>query len=104
MTKRKVALIILAFLFGCLTGITIFYLKTTPRHSIPIYRDIAEPVKSFAEIVKTVSPSVVNISTTRTVQNPPTLEDLFEFLPPYGNSQGKKMERNKHGLRCHCFS
>ncbi|GAQ95196.1 serine protease Do [Thermodesulfovibrio aggregans] len=97
MTKRKVALIILAFLFGCLTGITIFYLKTTPRHSIPIYRDIAEPVKSFAEIVKTVSPSVVNISTTRTVQNPPTLEDLFEFLPPYGNSQGKKWKETSMG-------
>lgn len=97
MTKRKLSLIILTFLIGCLAGITIFYLITTPRQSIPIYKDIIEPVKSFSEIVKAVSPSVVNISTTRTVQSPPTLEDLFEFLPPYGNSQGKKWKEMSMG-------
>jgi len=74
-----------------------FYLITTPRQSIPIYKDIIEPVKSFSEIVKAVSPSVVNISTTRTVQSPPTLEDLFEFLPPYGNAQGKKWKEMSMG-------
>ncbi|MGB9711145.1 MAG: DegQ family serine endoprotease [Thermodesulfovibrio sp.] len=97
MTRKKLALIILTFIIGCLSGITLFYLITTTRQSIPIYRDIAEPVKSFAEIVKAVSPSVVNISTTRTVQNPPTLEDLFEFLPPFGNSQGKKWKEMSMG-------
>lgn len=97
MTKRKIGLIILSFAIGCLAGILIFYLLSTPKQSIPIYRDIAEPVKSFAEIVKAVSPSVVNISTTRTVQSPPTLEELFESLPPFGNSQGKRWKEMSMG-------
>lgn len=97
MNRKKLSLIILIFAIGCLTGVIIFYFITAPRQSIPIYRDIAEPVKSFAEIVKAVSPSVVNISTTRTVQSPPTLEDLFEFLPPFGNSHGKKWKEMSMG-------
>ncbi len=97
MTKRKLSLFTLIFAIGCLTGVVVFYLISAPRQSIPIYRDIAEPVKSFAEIVKAVSPSVVNISTTRTVQSPPTLEDLFEFLPPFGNSHGKKWKEMSMG-------
>jgi len=97
MTKRKIILIILIFFTGFLIGATIFSLIQRPRQSIPIYSNIAQPVKSFAEIVKTVSPSVVNISATRTVQSPPTLEDLFEFLPPFGNSQGKRWKEMSMG-------
>jgi len=96
MTKRKLLLIGLIFVVGLLTGIITFYLISTPKQSIPIYRDV-QAVKSFAEIVKAVSPSVVNISTTRTVQSPPTLEELFESLPPFGNSQGKKWKEMSMG-------
>lgn len=95
--KKKTALLIVIFIAGLLAGVTIFYFINKPKQSIPIYRDIVEPVKSFSEIVKAVSPSVVNISTTRTVNTPPTLEDLFEFLPPYGNSQGKKWKEMSMG-------
>lgn len=95
--KKKTALLIVVFIAGILAGVTIFYFINKPKQSIPIYRDIVEPVKSFSEIVKAVSPSVVNISTTRTVTTPPTLEDLFEFLPPYGNSQGKKWKEMSMG-------
>ncbi|MEN2994359.1 MAG: DegQ family serine endoprotease [Thermodesulfovibrio sp.] len=97
MDKKKINLFILIFAIGCLTGVIIFYLTTSSKRSIPIYTDITEPVKSFAEIVKAVSPSVVNISTTRTVQSPPTLEDLFEFLPPFGNSHGKRWKEMSMG-------
>jgi len=95
--KKNLGFIILFFIIGCLSGIAIFYLLTKPKQSIPIYRDIGEPVKSFAEIVKAVSPSVVNISTTRTLTSPPTLEDLFDFLPPLDNSQGKKWKELSKG-------
>ncbi|MCS7164606.1 MAG: DegQ family serine endoprotease [Thermodesulfovibrio sp.] len=97
MDKKKIYLFILIFAIGCVTGVIIFYLTTSSKRSIPIYTDITEPVKSFAEIVKAVSPSVVNISTTRTVQSPPTLEDLFEFLPPFGNSHGKRWKEMSMG-------
>lgn len=97
MKIKKFLFIILIFAFGLTSGISIFYLLSKPKYSIPIYKDFVEPVKSFSDIVKAVSPSVVNISTTRTVQNPPTLEDLFEFLPPLGNSQGKKWKELSMG-------
>ena len=87
---KKNSLVLLAFFFGIFLGIAVFYSLSKPKQSLPIYRDIVEPVKSFSEIVKNISPSVVNISTTRTLNVPPTLEDLFEMLPPGGNSQIKK--------------
>lgn len=95
--KKKTTLLIIIFLIGIISGPSIFYLINKPKQSIPIYRDIIEPVKSFSDIVKAVSPSVVNISTTRTVNTPPTLEDLFEFLPPFGNSQNKKWKELSMG-------
>lgn len=97
MIRKKTALIIVIFITGFLLGITLFYFINKPSQSIPIYRDIVEPVKSFSEIVKTVSPSVVNISTTRTVSKPSTLEDLFDFLPPFGNSHGKRWKEMSMG-------
>ncbi|MCS7215548.1 MAG: DegQ family serine endoprotease [Thermodesulfovibrio sp.] len=97
MDKKKIGFIAIIFILGCLAGLLIFHLVSPLKQSIPIYRDITEPVKSFAEIVKAVSPSVVNISTTRTVQSPPTLEDLFELLPPFGNSHGKRWKEMSMG-------
>lgn len=95
--KKKTALLILIFVTGFLLGTIIFYFINKPKQSLPIYRDIVEPVKSFSEIVKAVSPSVVNISTMRTVNTPPTIDELFEFLPPFGNSQGKKWKEMNMG-------
>ncbi len=97
MINRKIFLFIAIFVSGVLVGFGIFNFFSRAPQSIPIYRDIVEPVKSFSEIVKAVSPSVVNISTTRTVQTPPTLEDLFEFLPPLGNSPGKRWKEMSMG-------
>lgn len=90
MTVNRYVFILLIFLLGVTSGLAAHSLLSKSKANIPIYRDTGEPVKSFAEIVKAVSPSVVNISTTRTVQSPPTLEDLFESLTPFGNSQGKR--------------
>lgn len=97
MNLRKVFFISMIFIFGLTSGFTIFTILNKSKGTIPIYREIVEPVKSFSDIVKAVSPSVVNISTTRTVQNPPTLEDLFEFLPPFGNSHGKRWKELSMG-------
>ncbi len=95
--KRQTLILIAIFFAGIIFGSTVFYVVTKPKQSIPIYRDIVEPVKSFSEIVKAVSPSVVNISTTRTVQSPPTLDEFFELLQPFGNSQGKKWKEMSMG-------
>lgn len=97
MKLNKFVFILLIFALGLTSGFTLHSLLNKSKGTIPIYRDLVEPVKSFSEIVKAVSPSVVNISTTRTVQNPPTLEDLFEFLPPFGNSHGKRWKELSMG-------
>lgn len=97
MKRNRAIILLIIFLAGFVLGTSLFYFSNKPKQSIPIYSDIVEPVKSFSEIVKTVSPSVVNISTTRTVNTPPTLEDLFEFLPPYGNSHNKRWKEMSMG-------
>jgi serine protease Do len=98
--KKKIYLLIgifTIFTTGFILGGSIFSLINKTKQSIPIYRDIVEPVKSFSEIVKAVFPSVVNISTMRTLNTPPTLDDLFEFLTPFENTQGKKWKEMSMG-------
>ncbi|MEN2985984.1 MAG: DegQ family serine endoprotease [Thermodesulfovibrionaceae bacterium] len=97
MKKNKLVLIFAVFTAGVIFGFILFYVVNKPKQTLPIYRELLEPVKSFSEIVKAVSPSVVNISTTRMVQSPPSLEDLFEFFPPVDNLRGKKWKELSMG-------
>lgn len=93
--KKKILSGILILLMGFLLGGLAFYTlgKLTGKGrylSSPITptvpRQILETGKAFSEIVNTVSPSVVNISTTKVVRREtgPIFEDpFFDFFSPF---------------------
>lgn len=93
--KKKILSGILILLMGFLLGGLAFYTlgKLTGKGrylSSPITptvpRQIMETGKAFSEIVNTVSPSVVNISTTKVVRREtgPIFEDpFFDFFSPF---------------------
>ncbi|MBS1112558.1 MAG: serine protease MucD [Nitrospirae bacterium] len=93
--KKKILSGILILLMGFLLGGLAFYTlgKLTGKGrylSSPIAptvpRQIMETGKAFSEIVNTVSPSVVNISTTKVVRREtgPFFEDpFFDFFSPF---------------------
>ncbi len=91
--KNKIALGISVLLLGFLLGGISFYFlgKITGEHkgfvtltpNVP--RQIAETSKAFSEIASAISPSVVNISTTKVIKRETSqlLEDPFsEFFSP----------------------
>jgi len=75
----------LAFYFlGKMTGYQSGYLPYTVTPNVP--RQIMETSKAFSEIVSSVSPAVVNISTTKVFRRDtePFLEDpFFDFFKPF---------------------
>jgi serine protease Do len=93
--KKKIligtAILLLGFLLG---GLTYYVLgKITGQHAYPPYtitpnvpRQILETGKAFSEIVSAVSPTVVNISTTKVVRRDtgPFFEDpFFDLFNPF---------------------
>lgn len=91
--KNKIAVGISVLLLGFLLGGVSFYFlgKVTGQHkgyitlapNVP--KQIADSSKAFAEIASAISPSVVNISTTKIMkrETAPLLEDPFsEFFSP----------------------
>ena len=84
-----VSVLLLGFLLG---GVSFYFLgKITGQHkgfvtlSPNVPKQIADTSKAFSEIASSVSPSVVNISTTKIIkrENAPLLEDPFsEFFSP----------------------
>ncbi|MCI0469544.1 MAG: Do family serine endopeptidase, partial [Nitrospirae bacterium] len=102
--KRKILLIFAALMVGFLLGgIAYYYLSSlsvssyfqmTPR----IPKQIEETSRAFSEIVKTVSPSVVNISTTKTIKKSQTpFDEFFDFFYPFPNGRGKKWKEQSLG-------
>ncbi len=93
--KRKIAVwavvITTVFLLGGLTFYTLGKMSTqgrfAPSRVTPnVPRQIMETGRAFSDIVNTVSPSVVNISTTKLVQRDsgPFFNDpFFDFLSPF---------------------
>jgi len=92
--KNKIVIGISVLLIGFLLGGVSFYLlgKITgqQRGYVPLSphvpRQIAESSKAFSEIASSLSPSVVNISTTKVMKRElaPLLEDPFsEFFSPF---------------------
>ncbi|MBS1235121.1 MAG: serine protease MucD [Nitrospirae bacterium] len=92
--KNKIAIGITVLLIGFLLGGVSFYflgkitgqqkgyIPLTPR----VPGQIAESGKAFSEIASAISPSVVNISTTKVMKRElaPFLEDPFsEFFSPF---------------------
>ncbi|MDH4232299.1 MAG: DegQ family serine endoprotease [Nitrospirota bacterium] len=92
--KNKIAIGVAVLLIGFLLGGVSFYLlgKITGQQKgyIPVSphvpRQIAESSRAFAEIASSISPSVVNISTTKVMKRElgPLLDDPFsEFFSPF---------------------
>src|SRR4030042_2399182 len=92
--KKKIligtAILLLGFLLG---GLTYYVLgKITGQHAYPPYtitpnvpRQILETGKAFSEIVSAVSPTVVNISTTKVVRRDtgPFEDPFFDLFNPF---------------------
>ena len=93
--KKKIlvgtAILLIGFLLG---GLTYYILgKITGQHAYPPYttapnvpRQILETSRAFSEIVGTVSPTVVNISTTKVIRRDtgPLFEDpFFDLFSPF---------------------
>ncbi len=93
--KNKTVIILTVLLFGFLLGGLSFYLlgQITGQHrdyvslappNVP--RQIIETSRAFSDIARSVSPAVVNISTTKIVRRdaPPfSDEPFFDFLNPF---------------------
>ncbi len=95
MVKRKIfvgiAVLLVGFLLGGITFHTIGKFtsqeRSAPSHVTPtVPRQIIETSKAFSDIVRSVSPSVVNISTTKVVRKEtgPFFDDpFFDFFAPF---------------------
>lgn len=102
MNKRLIwipALLLIGFLLGGLTYYLLSKTRTVPATFTPrAPKQIDETARAFSEIVRAVSPSVVNISSTKTVkrQQPP-LEDLFDYFAPAPESRGRRWKEQSLG-------
>ncbi len=63
-----------------------------------IPKQMEETSRAFSEIVKTVSPAVVNISSTKVVKKQPTpFDEFFDFLYPFPDGRGKRWKEQSLG-------
>lgn len=94
------ALLLTGFLLG---GVTYHLLS---RNSAPSYipftprvaASIADTSRGFSEIVRAVSPAVVNISSIKTLKRQPTpFGDFFDFLYPFPDERSKKWKEQSLG-------
>ena len=93
--KKKIIIGVAILLAGFLLGGVTFYLlgKMTGQQRLQPYsgtpnvpRQILETSRAFSEIVGSVSPAVVNISTTKVVKREPgagSEDPFFDFLGPF---------------------
>lgn len=103
--KKKIfwipALLLIGFLLG---GFTYYLLSKT---SAPQYTQftppqvppqIQETSKAFSEIVRVVSPAVVNISSTKTIRRQaPYFDELFDFLYPFPDGRSRRWKEQSLG-------
>ena len=93
-------LVLIGFLLGGITyhllsrGGAPAYAPFTPRMS----SSVADTSRGFAEIVKAVSPAVVNISSIKTLKRQPTpFDEFFDFLYPFPEGSTKKWREQSLG-------
>ncbi|MCC6347661.1 MAG: DegQ family serine endoprotease [Nitrospirales bacterium] len=92
--------LLIGFLLGGITyyllskTITPSYIPFTPR----VTGSIFETSRAFSEIVRAVAPSVVNISSVKTVrrQDAP-FDDFFDYLYPFPDEHGRKWKEQSLG-------
>ncbi len=103
--KKKILLGLLILLIGFLLGgVTYYLLYERPLYKrnyqyIPpsVSRKINETGKDFSEVVQAVSPSVINISTTRVMkreQDSIFQDPFFDFFDPFHRSPKKWKEQS----------
>ncbi len=70
------------------------YIPFTPR--VPF--SVADTSRGFSDIVKAVSPAVVNISSIKTLKRQPTpFDEFFDFLYPFPEGRVKKWKEQSLG-------
>lgn len=101
---RKILIIISILLIGFLLGgITYWGLHQTIFQEQPFFtpnapKQIQETNRAFSEIVKVVSPSVVNISNTKILKRPQTpFGDFFNFSPLFKDIPQQKFKEQSMG-------
>lgn len=93
------ALLLIGFLMG---GLTFYFMSKSiaPEHMpfIQIPKQIEETSRAFSEIAKSVSPSVVNISTTKVVRRQQTpFDEFFNFLQPFPDRETRRWKERSLG-------
>ena len=93
-------LLLIGFLLGGVTyhilskSITPSYVPFTPR----VPGSVADTSRGFSDIVKVVSPAVVNISSIKTLKHQPTpFDEFFDFLYPFPDGGLKKWKEQSLG-------
>jgi serine protease Do len=70
------------------------YIPFTPR----VPSSVAETSRGFSDIVRAVSPTVVNISSIKTLKRQPTpFDEFFDFLYPFPDGRSKKWKEQSLG-------
>ncbi|MCX8030883.1 MAG: DegQ family serine endoprotease [Thermodesulfovibrionales bacterium] len=93
-------LLLIGFLLG---GVTYYFLSKTslpPQYTFTpqVPTQIQETSKAFSEIVSSVSPTVVNISSIKTFKRQPTpFDDLFDFFQPFPDGRSRKWKEQSLG-------
>ncbi len=92
-------LLLIGFLLGGLTYFLLTKSKGSQGTLMPrTPKQIEETARAFSEIVKAVSPSVVNISSTKTVKKQQApFEDFFDYFAPAPDSKGRKWKEQSLG-------
>jgi serine protease Do len=99
MSKKILWIPIILFFGFLLGGITYYFINKT---SVPAYnvfvpnvpRHIEETSRAFSEIVKVVSPSVVNISSIKVIKKKSPFDDFFDFFHPSPDKDKKWKEQS----------
>jgi serine protease Do len=103
MNKKKALWISLLLMAGFLLGALAYYLLDSAGISpirpfaprVPVY--IEDTSRAFSDIVKAVSPAVVNISSTKIVRKQQAYGDFFDQLNTFPNGRTQKFREQSLG-------
>ncbi|MFO0753060.1 MAG: DegQ family serine endoprotease [Thermodesulfovibrionales bacterium] len=102
--KKRYLWVPIVLLLGFLLGGITYYLlsKTFTPSRIPftprVTGSIRETSRAFSEIARSVAPSVVNISSVKTVRRQAApFDDFFDFLYPFPDGHGRKWKEQSLG-------
>lgn len=103
MRKRIILIPVLLLIGFLLGGLTYFFLSKAKAPSYMPFTpkvpgSVAEASRAFSDIVNAVSPSVVNISSVKTLKKQPSpFDEFFDFLYPFPNNNPRKWKEQSLG-------